>query len=99
MTFAGITMSLETEDVRPVTLAVLDEVSKLYAICDDTVIAHFADMYDPSAVLAIIVALPSAMAVTRPLLLTDATAGLLLVHVTLLSVASSGVTVAVSCKV
>ena len=64
-----------------------------------TVTAQVAVLLEPSAVLAVIVALPLATAVTRPVLLTLATDGLLLVHVTLLSVASSGVTVAVSCNV
>ena len=64
-----------------------------------TVTTQVALSLEPSAVVAVIVALPLATAVTRPVLLTVATAVLLLVHVTLLSVALSGVTVAVSCNV
>ena len=50
----------------------------------------------PSAVVTVMVALPEPMAVTFPLLSTVATAVLLDVQVTLLSVASLGATVAVS---
>ena len=64
-----------------------------------TVTAQVAVLFDPSAVLAVIVAVPLDTAVINPVLLTVATAVLLLLHVTLLSVALSGVTVAVSCKV
>ena len=64
-----------------------------------TVTLQVALLFEPSAVLAVIVALPLDTAVTRPVLLTVATDGLLLVHVTLLFVALLGVTVAVSCKV
>lgn len=53
----------------------------------------------PSAVVTVMVALPAPTAVTRPLLLTVATAVLLLLHVTDLLVASEGATVAVSCSV
>ena len=64
-----------------------------------TVTAQVAVLFDPSAALAVMVALPLDTAVTNPVLLTVATAVLLLLHVTLLSVALSGVTVAVSCSV
>ena len=64
-----------------------------------TVTAQVAVLLEPSAVLAVMVAVPLDTAVTRPVLLTVATDVLLLVHVTLLLVALLGVTVAVSCKV
>ena len=64
-----------------------------------TVTAQVAVLFDPSAALAVIVAVPLDTAVTNPVLLTVATAVLLLLHVTLLLVAFSGVTVAVSCRV
>ena len=53
----------------------------------------------PSVVLAVIVAEPGAIAVTRPLLLTVATLLLLVDQVTVLLVALLGSTVAVNCKV
>ena len=53
----------------------------------------------PSLALQVIVAVPAALAVTRPELLTVATFVLLDDHVTLLSVALLGYTVAVSCFV
>lgn len=53
----------------------------------------------PSVVVATIVADPGAMAVTRPLLLTVATALLLVDQVTVLFVALLGSTVAVNCSV
>ena len=67
-----------------------------------TVTAQVAVLLEPSdvvAVLAVIVAVPLDTAVTRPFASTVATDGLLLLHVTLLLVAFSGVTVAVSCSV
>jgi hypothetical protein len=53
----------------------------------------------PSAVVAVIVALPAEMAVTTPVLLTVATSGSLLVHVTLVLVALAGCTVATRVRV
>ncbi|SMH69000.1 Putative prophage lcu4 protein [Latilactobacillus curvatus] len=44
-------------------------------------------------------ALPVALAVTKPLAFTDATVSLELLQVTLLSAASAGVTVSVNCVV
>ena len=53
----------------------------------------------PSVVVTVIVVSPVALADTRPLASTSATAGSLLLQVTDLSVASPGFTVAVSCRV
>ena len=64
-----------------------------------TVTAQVAVLLEPSAVVAVIVVLPLDTAVTRPFASTVATDGLLLLHVKLLSVASSGVTVADNCRV
>ena len=67
-----------------------------------TVTAQVAVLLEPSdvvAVLAVIVAVPLDTAVTKPFASTVATEVLLLLHITLLSAAFSGVTVAVSCKV
>ena len=67
-----------------------------------TVTAQVAVLLEPSdvvAVLAVIVAVPLDTAVTRPFASTVATDGLLLLQITLLSVAFSGVIVAVSCRV
>ena len=61
-----------------------------------TVTAHVA-VFPPSSVFTVIVALPAETAVTRPFASTVATALLLLDQVTLLSVASAGVMVAVNC--
>ena len=60
-----------------------------------TVIAHVA-VFPPLFVLTVMFAVPAAFAVTNPVLDTVATAVLLLFHVTLLSVALLGDTVAVS---
>ena len=65
----------------------------------DTVTEHVALLLLPSVVVAVIVAVPFDLAVTRPLASTVATAVLLLVHVTDLFVALVGNTVAVSCVV
>jgi len=51
----------------------------------------------PLATVAVIVAAPAVTPVTKPLALTVATAALLVVHSTVLSVAVAGVTAAVSC--
>ena len=59
-----------------------------------TVTAHVA-VLPPSLVFTVIVALPGVPAVTTPFSSTDATPASLVSHVTLLSPASSGVTVAV----
>ena len=64
-----------------------------------TVTVHWADRLVPSAVVAVIIAEPLETAVTTPLLLTVATAVLLLVHVTFLFEALEGVTEAVSVAV
>jgi hypothetical protein len=56
-------------------------------------------VFPPSAVVAVIVVLPAAIAVTNPLLFTVATAALLEVQLTFLFVAFEGLTVAVSCVV
>ena len=61
-----------------------------------TVISHEALRFDPSAVVAVIVAVPRAFAVTRPVLLTVATFELLEVQVTAGLFVLLGVTVAVS---
>ena len=61
-----------------------------------TVNAQVALLLLPSAVVTVIVAVPGALAVTKPLLLTVATVVLLDFHVTFLFVVLLGVTVAVS---
>ena len=64
-----------------------------------TVTSQVAERFVPSAVVAVMVAVPSATAVTTPAPLTVATFVSLLVHVTFLLVAFDGVTVAVSVTV
>ena len=64
-----------------------------------TVTVQVAVLLEPSAVVAVMVAVPLDTAVTKPVLLTVATDVLLLLHVTLLSVALLGVTVADNCRV
>jgi capsid protein len=61
-----------------------------------TVIALVAERFVPSAVRAVIVEVPAATPVTRPVAFTVATAGLLDVHVTVWE-AFVGDTVDVSC--
>lgn len=64
-----------------------------------TIIEQDALRLLPSAVLAVIVAFPADIAVTKPEDETVATFGLLVDHVTLLSSAFDGRTVADNCKV
>ena len=64
-----------------------------------TVTSQVAERSVPSAVVAVMVAVPSATAVTTPVLLTVTTFVSLLVHVTFLLVAFAGVTVADSVTV
>ena len=64
-----------------------------------TVTSQVALRLLPSAVEAVIVAVPPPLAVTKPLLLTVATLVLLDFHVTFLLLVLLGVTVAVSCSV
>ena len=63
-----------------------------------TVTEHVA-VFPMSSVVQVMVAEPAALAVTRPLVLTDATLLLLVVHVTVLYVAFDGFIVGVSCSV
>ena len=65
------------------------------AVGTGTVIVHVA-VFAPVFVLTVMIASPTALAVTSPELDTVATAVLLLPHVTLLSVALLGETVEVS---
>ena len=65
----------------------------------DTKTSQVALKFVPSAVVAVMEAVPFATAVTTPSLLTVATFSSLLLHVTLLFVAVLGVTVAVSVAV
>ena len=64
-----------------------------------TVNAQVALLLLPSAVVTVMVAVPGALAVTRPELLTVATVVLLDFHVTFLLLVLLGVTVAVSWSV
>jgi hypothetical protein len=63
-----------------------------------TVIADVA-VFAPSCVVTVMVALPKATPVTKPVELTVATDALLVLHVTFLFVAFEGATVAVNCVV
>ena len=62
-----------------------------------TVTPTAADTLDPSFVTAVIVALPTAIPVTKPVLDTVAIDGVSEVYVTVLSVAFAGNTVGVNC--
>lgn len=64
-----------------------------------TVTVQVARKLVPSVVLAVIVAVPRPIAVTKPLLLTVTMLLLLVVHATVLFVVLLGNTVAVSCRV
>ena len=64
-----------------------------------TVTVHVARKLVPSVVLAVIVAVPRPIAVTKPLLLTVTMLLLLVVHATVLFVVLLGNTVAASCRV
>jgi hypothetical protein len=66
-------------------------------VASSTVTAQTAVLL-PSVEVAVMLAVPEAAAVTTPLVSTVATALLLLLHFTVLSVAFSGVTVTVSVK-
>ena len=74
------------------TLASAKEIAGMMS----TVTLHCAEKFVPSAVVAVMMAVPLATAVTTPSLLTVATAVSLLVHVTFLLVALDGVIVAMS---
>jgi len=63
-----------------------------------TVIVH-VDVSSPSSVVAVIIASPNATAVTFPFSSTVAISSLLLVHVTFLFVAFSGLTFAINSTV
>src|SRR5687767_5578428 len=82
-----------TEPISAVTQGAGNDVGVVV-----TVIADVA-VLPPSCVVTVIVALPAATPVTRPLLLTVATEELLVDHVTVLFVALEGDTVAVNCCV
>ena len=85
-------------------LPVLPVLSVLFPLLPDSVAGIFTvivlvALLLPSTVVTVIVQVPFATAVTFPFASTVATFVLLDVHVTLLSVASAGATVAVSCTV
>ena len=94
---AGVTVAVSVS----VWLAALNEWDVLFRVMPvagtgiETVTVQVAERFVPSAVVAVMVAVPVATAVTTPVELTVATLVLLLVHVTLLLVAFDGVTVAV----
>ena len=101
VTFAGVTVAVSVT----VWLAALNEWDVLFRVMPvagtgiETVTVQVAERFVPSAVVAVMVAVPSATAVTTPVLLTVATLVSLLVHVTFLLVAFVGVPVAVSVTV
>ena len=101
LAFSGATVAVSCRVSPIVTSAVVSfsvtEVASTTAGL--TVTAQAAVRLLPSLVVAVIVAVPGATAVTRPFASTVATPSLLLVQVTVWSVASSGNTVAASCRV
>ena len=93
---AGATVALRVN--VSVALSVADVLSNEIedASVFATVILQVADLLEPSAVVAVIIASPTATAVTLPLVSTVAIASFEDFHVTVLFVAVSGSTVAVS---
>ena len=69
------------------------------AFLGNTVMVHEAVTFSPETAVAMTVVLPADMPSTNPSALTVATSGSVLVHLTALLRASSGSTVAVSCRV
>ena len=113
-TLVLLDVQVTTEDaLLGVTVAVSCKVSPLLSVADVllrlipvagwlpefTVITHVALRFEPSAVVAVIVAFPTALAVTSPALLTVAIFVLLDFQVTDVLLALLGVTVAVNCSV
>ena len=74
-------------------------VTPVTATVDVLTVTLLVAVFPPSTVVAVIVVVPAAIAVTNPLLFTVATAALLEVQLTFLFVAFEGLTVAVSCVV
>ena len=97
---AGATVAVSCSWRPSATLEdVADRVTPVTATCAAlTVRVMLPETLLPPLALAVMVTVPAATAVTRPSLLTVATAALLLVQLRLLSVASVGATVAVSCS-
>ena len=98
---AGVTVAVSM-DVCPAAVSVSEVLFSEMPVAGIgilTITVHCAERFVPSAVVAVIVAVPLAIAVTTPVLLTVATVVLLLAHVTFLFVALAGVTVAISVDV
>jgi hypothetical protein len=76
-----------------------DIVTPVTATVDEVTVTAQVAVLEPSWVVTVIVAVPAALPVTKPDVLTVAIAVLLLVQVTVLFVAFAGATVAVSCVV
>ena len=97
--FVGETVAVNCEVAGLLIDNVVDDkLTPVTATVDVTVTAQLAT-FAPSCVVAVIVALPAATELTKPVALTVATAPLLVVHVTVLLVAFVGETVAVNCEV
>jgi hypothetical protein len=94
--FAGVIVGVNVPAVQPaVKLKVFGlRLTLVTATGALTVTAHVA-VFPPSAVVTVIVVVPTATGVTTPVLLTVATPGLELVHATAVPVAVAGASVAV----
>ena len=89
--FSGNTVAVNVS-VVPIVISAVGRFSVTFVTGTDAAVTVTVQVavLPPSCVVAIIVAEPADMAVTRPLLLTEATDGLLLVQFTVLLVALAG---------
>jgi len=89
--FSGNTVAVNVS-VVPIVISAVGRFSVTFVTGTDAAVTVTVQVavLPPSCVVAIIVAEPVDMAVTRPLLLTEATDGLLLVQFTVLLVALAG---------
>jgi hypothetical protein len=90
---AGTTFAVRACVIPIPIVAVFGET--VTPVTDAVTVTEHVSVYPPSAVLTVIIALPAETPVTTPDVLTEATAALLLLHVTLLFVAVAGTTFAV----
>ena len=95
LTLDGVTVAVSVAVSPAAAKLRLVLLSEMPVALMSTVTVHVAVRFVPSAVVAVMVAVPLPTAVTTPSLLTVATPMSLLVHVTLVLLALDGVTVAV----
>ena len=93
----GVTVAVSTPTLPGLSVNVAGATEMPVTATEPVTVTSDVAVRFPSAVVAVMVADPGAVALTTPVALTVATAELDVVHVTLGFVAVAGVTVAVSC--